>query len=70
MGPVFINIDGSLVGRDQFVRMLEKSLSHIGLSGGCFVNVKKRMIVPARHYKVTHAYLQYHIHKNTCTVLH
>jgi hypothetical protein len=23
MGPVFINIDGSLVGRDQFVRMLE-----------------------------------------------
>jgi hypothetical protein len=36
MGPVFINIDGSLVGRDQFVRMLEKSLSHIGLSGGCY----------------------------------
>jgi hypothetical protein len=26
------------------------------------------MIVPARHYKVTHAYLQYHIHQNTCTV--
>ena len=30
MGPVFINIDGSLVGRDQFVRMLQKTFSHIG----------------------------------------
>ena len=29
-GPVFINIDGSLVCRDQFVRMLQKTLSHIG----------------------------------------
>ena len=36
MGPVFINIDGSLVGRDQFVRMLQKTLSHIGLSGDCY----------------------------------
>lgn len=36
MGPVFINIDGSLVGRDEFVRMLQKTLSHIGLSGDCY----------------------------------
>jgi hypothetical protein len=36
MGPVFINIDGCLVGSDQFVRMLQKTLSHIGLSGGCY----------------------------------
>ena len=37
MDPVFINIDGSLVGRDQFVRILHKCLSHIGLSGGLIV---------------------------------